>query len=661
MNLSRFALALSLALNTAQAQVPKLPLQGPKQPPTAPIPVPPPNPASTASLTPQDVGAFFDGFLPLQLQRDDVAGATISITQKGQPLLLKGYGYADWKQKTPVDPVTTTFRPGSVSKLFVYVSMMQLVEQGKLDLDTDVSKYLDFTISPGPSGIGNAPITLRNLATHTAGFEEELHDLGSDKSGKLPLNLRDFLLRNQPHRFAAPGKALAYSNYGISIIGYIVQRVSGEPFADYVQHHIFTPLGMTHSTFVQPLPAGFARSLGYKTTSKPDLGFEGFTEAPAGGLSSTAADMALFGEMLLAGGSLNGQTVLQPASVATLFTPQFSPAPGVSPWCLGFYDEQRNGLTFTGHGGDLIGFHSQFWVEPTHQLTFFISYNSANAATNAREELFRAFVDRYLPGAPNPNPAYLKLSAKDLAPYTGYFLSSRREDSTKLRLFNAFGPREVDATKDGELTVSNAKDFRQELLKFHPIGSDSFYEEQGQSTLHFERGADGRIIGYAGPSHSDRAPFMLHPMVLNTLTGFCMLTLLLVCLAPAERLYRRVFHRRRADVAPQPGTRWITLPLQLACLLSLVVVVQLAIRLVSVSEFTNFYQIGHLDGTFMLQNVLTTIALLAIVGGLASAWGVLREPLRAITKVKFVLVSLACLYFAWFAIFFHFIGSANRY
>ncbi|MEO7030257.1 MAG: serine hydrolase domain-containing protein, partial [Acidobacteriaceae bacterium] len=495
--------------------------------------------------------------------------------------LLKGYGYADWKKKTPVDPVTTTFRPGSISKLFVYVSMMQLVEQGKLDLDTDIAKYLDFSINAGPDGIGNAPITLRNLATHTAGFEEELHDFGSDKSGKLPLSIRDFLLRNQPHRFAAPGKALAYSNYGITIIGYIVQRVSGEPFADYVQRHIFTPLDMTHSTFVQPLPAGFARSLGYNATSKPDLGFEGVTEAPAGGLSSTAADMALFGEMLLGGGTLNGQTVLQPASVATLFTPQFSPAPGVSPWCLGFYDEQRNGLTFTGHGGDLIGFHSQFWVEPTHRLTFFISYNSANASKNAREELFRAFVDRYLPGAPMPHPAYLKLTQKDIAPYTGYFLSSRRGDSTKFRMVNDIDPMSIEATKDGDLTISSAKDFREQPLHFHPVGNDSFYEEGSQNTIHFERNANGRISGYASPSHADRAAVWVYPWVLYPLLGFSLLTVLLVCLAPLVRLYRRVFHRRRATIFPQPGTRRVPFPLQLACYLCMAVVLQLGIAVVA--------------------------------------------------------------------------------
>jgi CubicO group peptidase (beta-lactamase class C family) len=658
---ARFAVACTIALTAAQAQVPQLPMQGPKPTAATPIAVPPPNPATPAALTQQDVTAFLDGFLPLQLQRDDVAGATISITQNGQTLVQKGYGYSDWKKKTPVDPVTTTFRPGSISKLFTYVSMMQLVEQGKLDLDADVQKYLDFTINPGPAGIGSAPITLRNLATHTSGFEEELHDFGSDKSGKLPLSLRDFLIRNQPHRFAAPGKALAYSNYGVAVIGYIVQRVSGEPFPDYVQHHIFTPLNMTHSTFVQPLPAGFEHTLGYVRTSKPDTGFEGFTETPSGGLSSTAADLAIFGQMLLARGTLNGQRILQPASVATLFTPQFTPAPGVEPWDLGFYDKDRNGLRFIGHGGDLIACHSQFWVEPTHGLTFFISYNSAGAAASDREELFRAFVDRYLPGPPSPHPAYVKLSAKDLAPYTGYYLSARRADSTKLRAFDAASPRVVSATKDGELTISTSRDFRGELLKFHPIGNDSFYEEQSQDTLHFERDAQGRIAAYAGPSYADRAPFMVHPLMLGGLLSFSLLTAALVCFAPIVRLYRRIFQRRRAAVAPQPGTRWMTFPLQIACVCILVVFIQLAVAAVSLGEFTSFYQIGHLDRVFVTQNILTGIALLAIVAGLISGLRTLRRPLRWITKLKFTLVSLACAYFAWFAIYFHFIGNAHHY
>jgi CubicO group peptidase (beta-lactamase class C family) len=663
-NLARLTTIGCLAFSlSSPAQAPQLPSLTPKRP-TTPVPLPPANPATPPSLTSQDVTTFLDGFLPLQLQRVDVAGATIAITQNGQPLILKGYGYADWKKKTPVDPVTTTFRPGSISKLFTYVSMMQLVEQGKLDLDTDVSRYLDFPINPGPSGIGNAPITLRNLATHTAGFEETDHDFGSDKSGKLPYSLRDYLLRNQPNRFAAPGKALAYSNYGIAMIGYIIQRVSGEPFAGYVQQHIFTPLGMTHSTFVQPLPAGLSATLGYKSTEASDTGFEGVTAVPAGGLSSTAADMALFGQMLLNHGTLNRASnsvkILEPSSIATLFTPQFTPAPGVAPWNLGFYTERRNGIDFIGHGGDLIACHSRLWLDPTHNLVLFVSYNSAKSAGIAREELFRAFVDRYLPG-PAVHPPYRKLSAKELAPYTGNYLSSRRADSTKFRLFGLSDIRKINATKDGDLTISSARDFHGHLLHFHPVGNDSFYEEESQNTLHFERAANGQVNGLANPSHSDRVPLPEHPPVFGILANLSLLAILAACIAPILRSFRRIFQPHRPAIAPQPGTIWLTRPLQLAAFAILAVAAYAIFLIKHFADISNFYQIGHLDNYFTLQNILTLLALVAILAGIISGIKTLRRQLRFITKLKFALVTLACLYCSWFFLYFHFIGSAHHY
>lgn len=665
MRLSFFAgfLCLTALASPAsiRAQAPRLPLHGPKAATsTQPIPLPPPNPASPPQLTAQDVTAFLDGFLPLQLQRDDVAGATIAIYQNSQPLLLKGYGYADFKKKTPVDPVVTTFRPGSISKLFTYVSMMQLVEQGKLDLDTNIQHYLDFKIKPGPKGIGDAPITLRDLATHTGGFEEELHDFGSDKSGKLPLDIRTFLIRNQPRRFALPGKDLAYSNYGITLVGYIVQRVSGEPFAEYVQHHIFTPLGMTHSTFQQPLPKGFVATKGYMKTSKPDTGFEGVTEVPAGGLSSTAADMAIFGQMLLGNGTYNGVQILKPSSVAQLFTPQFKPAPNVTPWDLGFYDEDRNGLRFIGHGGDLLACHSQFWVEPIHKLTFFISYNSAGAEGKARTELFNAFVDRYLPGPPASHPTYLKLTKKQLAPYTGYFLSSRREDSTIFRLLG-IQLKQVKAADDGSLTISNAKDFYSDLVHFHPIGNDSFYDEFEQSAIHFERDKHGRVTGYATPSHSDRAPLLVCGPWLSVPLTVALVTMLLLVVAAIVRVWRRIFLRKRARLAPQPGTAWVTRPMQIAGFVLLILLIDMACLVSHVSDISSFYQIGHLAPWLRVEVFLAILTFVALISAFISSVNALRRRLRFITRIKYALVLFSCVYLGWFLLYFHLMGSATRY
>ena len=125
---------------------------------------------------------------------------------------------------------------------------MQQVQAGKIDLDADVNTYLDFKIPP----LNGKPITMRNLMTHTPGFAETAKYLINFDTKPDPLG--KVLSRWVPERIYAPGTMPAYSNYGASVAGYIVQRVSGEEFDSYIQHHIFDPLGMAHSTFDQPLP-----------------------------------------------------------------------------------------------------------------------------------------------------------------------------------------------------------------------------------------------------------------------------------------------------------------------------------------------------------------------------------------------------------------------
>jgi CubicO group peptidase (beta-lactamase class C family) len=145
-------------------------------------------------MTAADVEAFLDGLVPLQIKEDDVAGVTISIVKDGKLLFAKGYGYADVEKKKPVSPQETLFRPGSVSKLFTWTAIMQLFEQGKVDLDRDVNEYLDYKI---PDAFGK-PITLKNIMTHTPGFEEQIKDLFLTDSTKP--NLGQYLKTHIPAR-----------------------------------------------------------------------------------------------------------------------------------------------------------------------------------------------------------------------------------------------------------------------------------------------------------------------------------------------------------------------------------------------------------------------------------------------------------------------------
>ena len=246
-------------------------------------------PVAGFAMTAPDVEAFLDGILPQQLERENIAGATVAVVKDGKLLFSKGYGYSDVASKKPVLPDATLFRPGSISKLFTWTAVMQMYEQGKLDLDADVNQYLDFKI---PDGFG-APITLKHIMTHTAGFEEQVKDLFS--VGNVTPNLGEYLKTHIPDRIYPPGTTPAYSNYATALAGYIVERVSGQPFSDYVAEHIFKPLQMNRSTFVQPLPSEMVPNMssGYKLASDSEpVPFEVVVPFPAGSLSSTAADMS---------------------------------------------------------------------------------------------------------------------------------------------------------------------------------------------------------------------------------------------------------------------------------------------------------------------------------------------------------------------------------
>src|SRR5947209_1864844 len=251
----RLLLLLVLLARGAFAQGPATtPILSPS--PSSPaLPAAPPLPELTLphELSKADLESFLDGLIPAQLQSRDIAGAVVSVVKDGQVLLAKGYGYADFAARKPVDAEKTLFRAGSISKVVTVIAVMQLVEQGKLDLDRDVSEYLDFPI---PKTFPE-PITLRRLLTHTAGFEETLKNLFVPSARELR-PLRDYLIGAMPARIFRPGTVPSYSNYGLTLVGYIIERISGEPFDQYIAAHILDPLKMEHSTFSQPLPERLA-------------------------------------------------------------------------------------------------------------------------------------------------------------------------------------------------------------------------------------------------------------------------------------------------------------------------------------------------------------------------------------------------------------------
>ena len=261
---------------------------------------------------------------------------------------------ADVKSRKPVSVEDTSSVPDRSQDLHL-TAVMQLVEQGKIDLDRDLNEYLDFKI-PAPFG---KPVTMRNLMTHTPGWEESIKELFvASPSEMYPIDR--YLKKRLPKQIYPPGTTPAYSNYGATLAGYIVSRVSGMPFEEYIEKNIYQPLGMTHATFRQPLPDNLKpfMSEGYDKASDPAKSFEVGEAGPAGGMSVSAADMTKYMIAHLQNGEYNGARILKPETAQLMHSRTFGLVPEMNGMAYGFIEEARNGHRIIGHGGDTQWFHS---------------------------------------------------------------------------------------------------------------------------------------------------------------------------------------------------------------------------------------------------------------------------------------------------------------
>jgi CubicO group peptidase (beta-lactamase class C family) len=415
-------------------------------------PAPEATAATAAPLSATDVNAWLDGYMPYALKTGDIAGAVVVVVKDGQVLSERGYGYSDVAKRTPVDPALTLFRPGSVSKLLTWTAVMQLVEQGKINLDADINQYLDFKI---PERDGK-PITMRNLMQHTAGFEEQAKGIISEDP-KAPAF--DTLLKAWvPTRVFAPGSTPAYSNYGASLAGYIIQRLSGEPFDAYIEKHIFAPLDMQHSSFRQPLPAELVPLLskGYPQASEEPRPFELVGPAPAGSLSSSGEDMAHFMIAHLQGGEYHGNRILSAATTETMHNSPLTLLPPLNRMELGFFETNINGHEVIGHLGDTDWFHTSLHLFLADNVGFYVAFNSPGkdgAAGGLRGALFQDFADRYFPAMPPKAGVDAKTAAAHAALMAGSWANSRGSQSNFLAAIGFIGQTKVGVDKKGALVL----------------------------------------------------------------------------------------------------------------------------------------------------------------------------------------------------------------
>ncbi|CAM4188386.1 serine hydrolase [Paenibacillus macerans] len=381
---------------------------------------------------PEEVGRFFDEFFADPEISKNMAGAVVMVVKGDQVLAQKGYGNADTAKKLPVDPERTVFRIASVSKVITATAVMQLADQGKIDLNEDITPYLGGVRIPNKT---NTPLTMKSLLTNSTGFDYGDTSELTSPDLKREVSLKSFIKANVPTVVKEPGKYYRYDNLGFTLQGYAVEQVAGQPFEEYVREHIFEPLGMTSSGFRFTPQINEQLAVPYDVTGKPIPQYATVpTVLPAGGMFSTGSDMAKFMMAHLNGGKLGDAKILDPASTAEMHRPQLAIHAKLPNMAYGFEYSNRqiyNGRYVVEKGGDMDGYHSGMWLLPEEKVGVYVNVNKD---FDFRVPLFEAFMDHYYPEKTAAGELPPNTDQQSLKPFEGVYSDLRnRMWTTRVR------------------------------------------------------------------------------------------------------------------------------------------------------------------------------------------------------------------------------------
>lgn len=429
---------------------------------------PPPASAAVTPLPRPELEAFVDGVVRRAMDRDHIAGVTVSVVQNGQVVLKKGYGFSNLANRKPVDPDKTLFRVGSISKTFTWIAVMNEIESGHMRLDGPVNLYLPEPLQVKDQG-KKTQVRLKDLMTHTSGFEDRALGQLFERDPNRVRTLNDYLRQERPRRVREPGLLPSYSNYGAALAGAALSNVVGKPYEQLISEEIILPAGMGHTTFREArpwrdgLPAPMANALaadlsdgyswtpmGWKVRPREFMG----QVAPAASASSTAGDMARYMTLLLNGGTIDGKTIFSPKTAQAFRTPMYRPTPEAAGWNAGFQDiPLPGGRRGFGHAGATLYFLSNLVIAPDLGLGVFVSVNTDSGA-NLPATLPATIVEHFYSPAPAVPPVSA-LSYDEARVYEGEYLTTRRA-YTGLEAFagRLTGRAAVRATPDGRLTVT---------------------------------------------------------------------------------------------------------------------------------------------------------------------------------------------------------------
>jgi CubicO group peptidase (beta-lactamase class C family) len=399
-----------------------------------------------------DLPEHIDGFMSRKVGVSS-PGAAVVVVKDGRIIFSKGYGFADVVNAVEVDPGHTVFEYGSISKLFVYTTIMRLWEEGQIDLEADIRSYL-------PEGFlqkleFDQPITMLDIMNHTTGFEDYLFDVVLP-STRDHLTMEEALVACQPAQVYEPGRVSSYSNYAVALAAHIAEEKLGERFCDYLKGSVFQPLGMELTTahpglsdrpeLLELKAKGYLRKSPGEFSPGP---WSYIPLYPVGGINGTAEDLARFAMALMPPPGEPGMLFEKEDTDEEMFTQTFRMGPGMTGFAHGFI-EWDGAVKGFGHGGNTASFSTQMNIVPEDRFGVIILTNAASEIP-ITSGLTEALLGKGGSGKPVPGEGL-----PDAGKLDGAYVPARRMHSGFLELYGFLSMLEVEALDQNRIELRMA-------------------------------------------------------------------------------------------------------------------------------------------------------------------------------------------------------------
>ncbi|KFX60376.1 serine hydrolase [Clostridium botulinum] len=599
-----------------------------------------------------EIKNFMDNYFNEKMKEYSVPGASVVVVKDNKEIFKMGYGYSNLEYKAKVDPDKTNFPACSVSKLFTATAILQLYEEGKLDLDRNIDDYIS------PYKVINKyekPVTCRNLLTHSSGIDEE-SELNVSTTDENLIKSQEYYFNTHPIKvITEPNTICRYSNIGYTLLGYIVEKVSGISYEEYVKEKILKPLNMNDSTVrlkSSDMAIGYTYDDGNYTANP--LAYQ-YTSGSAG-IIATAKDMENFIIANLNNGKFNDNNILSSKTLEMMHSKQFSNSEVLPGMGFGFIRNYRNEQEIIKHEGALpSGYTTTLFLLPKDNLGIYVATNSLSALPfNFEEE----FLNYFYPESNDNLNVMEKNESKDFSKYEGIYRSYDGTSKTNIMklnvLFDSSMDMEIKDNKDGTLTLHEFTSAKEEIkTKLIEIEEGVFLREDGRGKFAFRFDKDGNVIyAFNDTSHNsfEKIKFYDKSQFIMSVLGISIIIFIINSIIFVISLIKRKKYLKSEESKVINVIKLLNVIIEIFNVTGVFGVIILTINMCLNSDFSLVYLLYSFLTLLIVSNIMALFSLVLLIYSLVKNKGSIRA------RVYYIILNIANLAFIWLLYYFNFLG-----